>query len=452
MKQMRNRGIVGILALSISLSGCAEPVEPLEAEVEVAIEEDALQESEQALFTVEPELYTYDSAYLKIDLELPVAKRGDRIDLNATRVLQKPFRDAINMELTNADLNAARNPEMEKRIVKGGYEVEYEDQDLVAVAAKPELGYMRDVSAVLKNSGQELTYSSLENNHLDWTTVGEYLLESGISETDARNRRNVLGTYYVTASELVFALPAWFAGTDTSQRVRIPLEALELNRESLIHQDEPVYQIGSKQHRVSTPYFTLSGEIPVFESELCQETAKELSAFIEEQVVVGEQIMEDDSKHVYESNKDAGFTYPPDVHNVQFDVMRNDASYVSFYMTYYEYTGGAHGNHYDLAYNIDTATGRRLELEDIFKMDVDYVSVLNAKIHQQIVAAAEAHERIYGESYNPYAGFESISHNQHFYLTDASLVLFFDLYEIAPYAAGIPMFEIPFSEIEDLMQ
>ena len=38
--------------------------------------------------------------------------------------------------------------------------------------------------------------------------------------------------------------------------------------------------------------------------------------------------------------------------------------------------------------------------------------------------------------------FYGIKDNQKFYLDDSKIVIYFDLYEIAPYAAGIPEFPI----------
>ena len=48
--------------------------------------------------------------------------------------------------------------------------------------------------------------------------------------------------------------------------------------------------------------------------------------------------------------------------------------------------------------------------------------------------------------------FYSIKDNQKFYIQDKSIVIFFDLYEIAPYAAGIPEFPIDIEKIKDNLQ
>ncbi len=454
MDKSRRKWIAGLCGLILLSSGCtAASIE------ETAIEEatsgqmhaETPEETVETAFCVESESITYDSAYLEVRMEIPVVKRGGEVDVNATRVLQKPFRDAVNFELTNADMYAVRNEDYEKQTLTGGFKVVYEDAFVYVVEPDPELNYSTPIAAVNKETGEALQYSALPKDEAFWMQVNHFLYEAGIQEVTKQSRRNVLGSYYVAGDQLIFSIPSWYTAAREKTRVEIPLEALGLKAGDLLSDGQPTYQIGSKQHRKSQPYYTLAGQIPVIESELAPDTAQALSEHFTEQVVMSEQLMEDDAKDIYESNKASGYIYPPDIHNVQFDVMRNDAQYLSFYLMYYTYTGGAHGMHQDLAYTFDAKSGARIELKDLFKEEVDYISVLNAKIFEEIETIAMDNEAVQGEYYNPYDGFETIAQDQHFYLTDSSLVIFFDLYEIGPYAAGIPMFEIPLSDLESLL-
>ena len=45
----------------------------------------------------------------------------------------------------------------------------------------------------------------------------------------------------------------------------------------------------------------------------------------------------------------------------------NNSDIISFYIDYYQFTGGAHGITNRVAYNIDSVTGNELQLKDIFK-------------------------------------------------------------------------------------
>ena len=62
----------------------------------------------------------------------------------------------------------------------------------------------------------------------------------------------------------------------------------------------------------------------------------------------------------------------------------NKDDIISFYIDYYQFTGGAHGITNRVAYNIDVATGNELKLEDIFKKDFLYKDVINNEISRQI--------------------------------------------------------------------
>ena len=93
-------------------------------------------------------------------------------------------------------------------------------------------------------------------------------------------------------------------------------------------------------------------------------------------------------------------------------------------------------------YNIDLESGQDLALKDLFVDNYDYASIINQEIKNQISNG----EPIYFEGD---MGFQGISEAQAFYLQDDALVMVFQQYEIAPYAAGIPEFTIPLSLFGD---
>ena len=135
------------------------------------------------------------------------------------------------------------------------------------------------------------------------------------------------------------------------------------------------------------------------------------------------------------------------VANVNFDIKKNSDNILSILVNYYKYAGGAHGYYEDIAYNIDTSTGKFLKLKDLFKEDTDYKNVINEEIRRQIeelIKLDEQNKGIYE--------FKSISENQKFYIQDDNLVIYFDLYEIAPYAAGIPKFIINIDKIDHILK
>jgi hypothetical protein len=109
---------------------------------------------------------------------------------------------------------------------------------------------------------------------------------------------------------------------------------------------------------------------------------------------------------------------------------------LSFYVDYYQYTGGAHGLTERRAYNIDFKTGELLPLATLFEPDYAYKAVIDKEINRQIALDPETY-------FEGDMGFQGIGQEQNYYLDGENLVIYFNQYEIAPYAAGIREFKIP---------
>ncbi|MGI6066429.1 MAG: RsiV family protein, partial [Bacillota bacterium] len=85
--------------------------------------------------------------------------------------------------------------------------------------------------------------------------------------------------------------------------------------------------------------------------------------------------------------------------------------------------------------------GRLYQLQDLFKPGADYVARLSEIIGIQI---ERRNIPILGE-------FTGIRPDQDFYIADKALVIYFQLYEITPYAYGFPYFPISVYEIQDII-
>jgi hypothetical protein len=111
----------------------------------------------------------------------------------------------------------------------------------------------------------------------------------------------------------------------------------------------------------------------------------------------------------------------------------------------YEYPfGAAHGMPTKVYPHIDLVSGRFYELKDLFKKDSDYVKVLSNIIGEQI-KNNEEYSYVFPDSY------KGIKADQPFYVNEKALYIYFEPYEIAPYAAGFPTFKIPFLEIANMI-
>ncbi|ADL50098.1 DUF3298 and DUF4163 domain-containing protein [Clostridium cellulovorans] len=115
---------------------------------------------------------------------------------------------------------------------------------------------------------------------------------------------------------------------------------------------------------------------------------------------------------------------------------------LSYNITYYQYSGGAHGITYVESVNLDLINSKKLNLKDIFKKGVDYKALINTRIKEDISKTPE----LYFKEEN--LGFKGIKNNQEFYLNDKGLVIYFSLYEIAPYVAGIPEFMFSYADYD----
>ena len=94
------------------------------------------------------------------------------------------------------------------------------------------------------------------------------------------------------------------------------------------------------------------------------------------------------------------------------------------------------------AYNIHKSTGKEVELKDIFKEGFEYKDIINKEINRQISKDPDRY-------FSGKDGFVGISEDQSFYIKNNTLIIYFGLYEIAPYASGISEFIIPNNLLEE---
>jgi Protein of unknown function (DUF3298). len=147
-------------------------------------------------------------------------------------------------------------------------------------------------------------------------------------------------------------------------------------------------------------------------------------------------------KVVHELMKDQ--SYPnPDIQEMDgtFEVKNNQRGVLSLSLLNYTFTGGAHGNTLQKSLTFDVENGKSYKLSELFKPDSNYKKRLNDIIQAQIKARKL-----------PLLGdYPGISDDQDFYIADKSLVVYFPLYAIVPYAWGFPYFPISVYEIENII-
>lgn len=131
--------------------------------------------------------------------------------------------------------------------------------------------------------------------------------------------------------------------------------------------------------------------------------------------------------------------------------LRADETVVSLQQREYNWLGGAHPNTYSRGICYDTKTGKELSLQDIA---ADYDGIYDY-VCQKLVE--ENDPDIFFEGYEDtvkamfYGGDPDYGSVQWFLMNDRVVVLF-NQYDIAPYAAGPIRVEIPFAERADLFE
>ncbi|RJE90206.1 DUF3298/DUF4163 domain-containing protein [Paenibacillus sp. 1011MAR3C5] len=124
-----------------------------------------------------------------------------------------------------------------------------------------------------------------------------------------------------------------------------------------------------------------------------------------------------------------------------FEVKTNEKDVFSLSLYNYAYTGGAHGMTLQKSLTFKASTGRSYSLSELFKSGSDYVARIN-----EYVAKGIKERDI--PTLEP---FQSVAPDQPFYIADRSLVIYFELYELAAYAYGFLYFPISVYAIQDII-
>ena len=124
-----------------------------------------------------------------------------------------------------------------------------------------------------------------------------------------------------------------------------------------------------------------------------------------------------------------------------YTVTWNSGCMTSLYTDQYTYTGGAHGSTIRTSDTWDFSSGRQLHLDDISPLTPAALTGLQTAIEQQIAERLKESPGAYFEDY-PYLLRNYFNQSQ-FFLRPGQIVIYYQQYEIAPYATGVPEFSFP---------
>lgn len=127
-----------------------------------------------------------------------------------------------------------------------------------------------------------------------------------------------------------------------------------------------------------------------------------------------------------------------------YHVAYDKSCWISFFFDQYEYMGGAHGSTERSSQTWNLDTGKQMKLEDVYRYTKYYKEETIEIIKKQIEDQMErGFDRYYSDCLRDVS---SMFKEDRFYLTSKGVIVYFQQYEIAPYASGIPEFQLDYSD------
>lgn len=148
----------------------------------------------------------------------------------------------------------------------------------------------------------------------------------------------------------------------------------------------------------------------------------------------------------YHYTKNNDFPFHPYEAVMNYEITQNENCILSTFFDQYEFTGGAHGNTIRFSNNWDLQTGALIKLYNLFPIGAPYRQLVVSNII--LIADKQMKE-------NPYIYFEDYReliikyfNANNFNLTPTGISVYYQQYEIGPYASGIIVFDIPYEQLE----
>ena len=137
----------------------------------------------------------------------------------------------------------------------------------------------------------------------------------------------------------------------------------------------------------------------------------------------------------------------------QLGVARHDEAVVSLISLSSLYSGGSHPNSVQMAYNLDISGQRLLHLEDVIAEEAapELAKLVRARVDEKftMIDGGNGLFEDYGDTIDNSMVYGNMT--PYWYLNDQGLVIFYNQYELGPYAAGIIKAELPYADLEGIL-
>lgn len=218
--------------------------------------------------------------------------------------------------------------------------------------------------------------------------------------------------------------------------------AIQFNDKSTPTDVKTNITVKTKEIKYKNDAIDVNIKIPVVGGIQDKSIQKKINDMLEEEILAFKLDLEETSQLALKDAKEYEWAMLPYAAFVDYKVHATQNNLLSISVTYYQYTGGAHGSTLQNNFNIDLDTGNEATLKDFFYEGENYKEIISKEIKKQMASK----EAGYFEDALNTVSF--ISNTQSFYVKDNNIVVCYGHYEIAPYAAGIQEFKIPFSSFK----
>ncbi|WP_052356875.1 DUF3298 domain-containing protein [[Clostridium] dakarense] len=393
-----------------------------------------------------------DSKNTSISIKMPeIHYQNEEVERYINTYIRKSINEFVNHQRQIGELSK----EKKKRDISINYHVVFEDCNLINIVIYRNINEKQKDVKLEKDSyifdlktGQRVYIDNFLKDNSDYDEVIKNYIDKYIDKNKSNIDKekiniNKYTNYIITDGGIsVYFNPYKDSKEKAIYEFKIPYEIFK-NKIKIIETDDIVANVDTQTITKNNKYINSVINIPIIMT-----SNKDIDYSI------NEKIRNDIMKFYDLSQKEAEdyFKGIPDeqnkfVANADFEVKKNSDDMLSIMVKYYKYSGGAHGYSEDITYNIDIKNGKILMLSDLFKEKSNYKKVIDNEIRKQIEDLAKKDPETKGVYQ-----FEGIKDNQKFYIQDDNLVIYFDLYEIAPYAAGMPEYPININIINHILK
>lgn len=401
---------------------------------------------------ISEEKVNINDKYISINAKIPqINYKKNNVERYINTYIRTNINAYINDKKQNNDIRNNNN----KEIIDINYHIGYEDENLINIIIYKDTKYDKSNFYLEKDSylfdlktGQRIYINNFFKNNENYSTIIKDYILNNLNDKELKEFINKVNidkntNYYITDEGInIYFNPYKKSTINKEYEFNIPYKIFN-NGINMVKTDYIVANIDTQTITNKNKYINSVINVPIIITNN-KTIEKSINNRITNEIMSFYNKSKDEAENYLKDNPNNELKF---IANTNFDVKKNSNNMLSIAVTYTKYSGGAHNEYENIGYNIYMPTGEFLNLSDIFKENVDYKSVINDEIRRQIeelIKQNPDNEQIYQ--------FSTIKDNQKFYIQDDSLVIFFDLYDIAPYPAGIPEFKINIKTISHILK